>query len=140
MQHGSLVTTFGGLNPSVSHPCYKLERELLALPVRLAGMGILNPMTCSSQCFNSSKRLISPLVALIISQEEKLPSIDATLSETRIFIQIIENVLVDCIHVYDNLSAKQQRLVDLSREKGASSWFSVLHLDECGFSLHKGEF
>ena len=55
---------------------------LLVLPVRLGGMGILNPMTCSSQCFNSSKQLTSPLVALIISQEEKLPSVDATLSET----------------------------------------------------------
>ena len=55
---------------------------LFALPVRLGGMGILNPMTCSSQCSNSSKGLTYLLVALIISQEEKLPSVDATLSET----------------------------------------------------------
>ena len=56
---------------------------MLALPVRLGGMGILNPTTCSYQCFNSSKQLTSPLVALIISQEDKLPSAVATLSETR---------------------------------------------------------
>ena len=115
---------------------------MLALPVRLGGMGILNPMTCSSQCFNSSKQLTSPLVALIISQEDKLPSDGATLSETRKSIHSenrkLQNALDDCI--YDNLSAKQQRPVDLSRKKGASSWLSVLPLDELGFSLHEGEF
>ena len=104
---------------TVHPPCSKLERELLALPIRLVGMGILNPMTCSSQCFNSSKQLTSPFVALIISQEDKLPSVDATLSETRKSIHSenrkLQNALADCI--YANLSAKQQRLVDLSREK-----------------------
>ena len=90
-------------------PCSKLERELLALPGRLGGMGTLNPMTCSSQCFNSSKQIRSPLVALIISQEDKLPSVGATLSETRKSIHSenrkLQNALADCI--YDNLSAKQ---------------------------------
>ena len=115
---------------------------MLALPVRLGGMGILNPTTCSSQCFNSSKQLTSPLVALIISQEDKLPSAVATLSETRKSIHSenrkLQNANADCI--YDKLSAKQQRLVDLSREKGASSWLSVFPLDEFGFALHEGEF
>ena len=105
-------------------------------------MGILNLMTCSSQCLNSSKQLKSSLVALIISQEEKLPSAGDTLSETRKSIHSenrkLQNALADCI--YDNLYAKQQRLVDRSREKGASSWLSVFPLDKFGFSLHKGEF
>ena len=94
-------------------PCSKLEREreLLALPVRLGGMGVLNPPTCSSLCFNSSKQLTSPLVALIILQEDKRPSVSATLAETRKSIHSenrkLQNALAVCI--YDNLSAKQQR-------------------------------
>ena len=66
-------------------------------------------------------------------------SVGATLSETRKSIHSenrkLQNAIADCR--YDNLSAKQQRLVDLSREKGASSWLSVLPLDELGLSLHK---
>ena len=30
--------------------------------------------------------------------------------------------------------------VDLAKEKGASSWFTVLPIEEFGFSLHKGAF
>ena len=42
--------------------------------------------------------------------------------------------------VYDHLSPQQKRLVDLAKEKGTSSWLSVLPLDDHGFSLHKGAF
>ena len=34
----------------------------------------------------------------------------------------------------------QKRNVDLAKEKGASSWMSVLPLEDHGFSLHKGAF
>ena len=102
---------------------FKTREKVAALPVRLGGMGILNPMKSSSQCSNSSKQLTSPLVAIIISKEEKFASVDATLSETRKSIHSenrkLQNALADCI--YNNLPAKQQRLVDLSREKGGSS-------------------
>ena len=33
-----------------------------------------------------------------------------------------------------------KRCVDLAKERGASSWLSVLPLSEQGFHLHKGEF
>ena len=44
------------------HPCSKLQSCLFA--------GIFNPMTFSSQCFNSFIQFTSPLVTLIISHEE----------------------------------------------------------------------
>ena len=43
-------------------------------------------------------------------------------------------------NVYDQLSPQLKRYVDLAKEKGASSWFSLLLLDDHGFSLHKGAF
>ena len=45
--------------------------------------------------------------------------------------------------VYQNLSLLSNDLchiVQLSNEKGASSWLSVLSIKEHGFTLHKGAF
>jgi len=42
--------------------------------------------------------------------------------------------------VYDQLTPELKRCADLSKEKGSSSWLSVLPLEEHGFYLHKGEF
>ena len=42
--------------------------------------------------------------------------------------------------VYGQLSPQSKRLFDLAKEKGASSWLSVLPIDDHGFSLHKGAF
>ena len=51
-------------------PCSREERELLALPVRLGGMGLANPATMSEHSFASSMKLTSPLVAYTRSREQ----------------------------------------------------------------------
>ena len=45
------------------------ERDLLALPVRLGGMGLVNPVSDSAYAFEGSKHITAPLVVLIISQD-----------------------------------------------------------------------
>ena len=40
----------------------------------------------------------------------------------------------------NHLTPELKRCVELAQEKGASSWLSVLPLEEHGFFLHKGEF
>ena len=42
--------------------------------------------------------------------------------------------------LYSNLSVKEQRILDLASEKGASSWLTSLPLESCGFTLNKQEF
>lgn len=42
--------------------------------------------------------------------------------------------------VYNQLSPQQKCLVQLARERGSSSWFTLLPLKESGLHLHKGEF
>ena len=49
-------------------PCSRQERDLLALPVRLGGLGLTNPATNSSHAFQASERLTAPLAALIVAQ------------------------------------------------------------------------
>ena len=44
------------------------------------------------------------------------------------------------VNVYDQLPPQLKRCVDLAKEKGSSSWLSVLPLEDHGFYLHKGEF
>ena len=39
-----------------------------------------------------------------------------------------------------SLSPSLQRALDLANEKGASTWLTVLPIDEYGFALHKGAF
>ena len=48
--------------------CSSAERDLLALPVRLGGMGLVNPMSESTHAFEAFKRITAPLVALIVAQ------------------------------------------------------------------------
>ena len=49
--------------------CSIRERELLALPVRLGGMGLINPARNSPNTFSASERLTAPLAALIVAQD-----------------------------------------------------------------------
>ena len=49
-------------------PCSPTERDLYALPVRLGGLGLINPCSAAHSCFCDSERLIAPLVVLIVAQ------------------------------------------------------------------------
>ena len=51
-----------------------------------------------------------------------------------------EHQAQQAVTVYDHLSPQQKCLVGLAKEKGASSWLSVLPLDDHVFSLQKGPF
>ena len=121
-------------------PCSSIVRDLLALPVRLGGLDIHDPSATSSESFRSLERITAPLVTLIISQDTN-ESVDTT--------SIIKKEVKKRNHqrqdeqaqvVYDQLTPELKRCVDLSKEKGSSSWLSVLPLEEHGFYLHKGEF
>jgi len=62
-------------------PCSSIVRDLLALPVRLGGLGLRDPSATSSDSFQSSERITAPLVALIISQDTN-ESIDPDTTST----------------------------------------------------------
>ena len=106
------------------------------LPVRLGGMGITNPVSTSHRNFEASTRLTSPLVATIATQDQgRLVDMEAKASIRR---SNRENQAQQAESVHGHLSPQLKRHVDLAMEKGASSWLSVLPLDDHNFSLHKG--
>ena len=49
-------------------PCSSIERDLYAPPVRLGGLGLMNPCSAASSAFHDSEKLTAPLVALIAAQ------------------------------------------------------------------------
>ena len=51
-------------------PCSSVERDLLALPVCMGGIGIVNPPSMSQHVFEGSVRVTSPLVDAIVTQDQ----------------------------------------------------------------------
>ena len=51
-------------------PCSSVERDLLALPVSMGSMGIINPASMSQCVFEGSVRETSPLVDAIATQDK----------------------------------------------------------------------
>jgi len=123
---------------SISNP----ERQLLSLPARLGGLGLVPSQTASFE-HSSSVKVTAPLAALIVQQN---PILTATTSADQ--QQAKQEVRLLC-HQQQTTTAKQlehelprhlKRAKELGSEKGASSWLSALQIEEHGFVLHKGCF
>ena len=117
-------------------------REVLSLPVRLGGLGIIDPSKSASTNFSISEQVTAPLVSLITEQELcysvnhlKLKEIKAEARSDKIQKQTSR-----LTNLKKSLSPSLQRALDLANEKGASTWLTVLPIDEYGFALHKGAF
>ena len=132
------------LIPSITGcpPCSKLIRDLLALPVRLGGLRIVNPTETTDDKFHASVKLTAPLVTIIASldQNMEIDPIDVITAKREIRISNRQQSEEQAEAIYSQLTPQLKRSVDLAKEHGASSWLSVLPLSDQGFHLNKGEF
>ena len=62
--HRHLITALTG-----RETCDPAERELLSMPVRLGGLGIIDPSKQASHEFSTSTKVSASLVALIMAQD-----------------------------------------------------------------------
>ena len=87
--------------------------------------------------------MTKPLVDLIVEQSSSYP-FDTILNQQSIKSPVkYENQCnrsQEAENLHQQLPDNLKRAMDLAQEKGASSWLSVLPLEELGFSLHKGAF
>ena len=122
--------------------CSAAERDLLALPVRLGGMGLVNPMNDSIHAFEASKHITAPLVALIMTQDPDKVVQRADLQKRKNSMKRKRRVLQEqrAQDTLRHLDPQLQRSVALAQEKGSSAWLTALPVAEHGFLLHKGEF
>ena len=120
-----------------------IERRVMALPVRMGGMGIITPTSEAKKQFENSKQISQPLVNEILKQtssyndeiEQKQRQEKSRVKQKRRKMHMNE---LDDIYLHSNATLK--KATELAQEKGASIWLCSLPLNEHGFSLHKGAF
>ena len=118
------------------------ERELLALPPRLGGMGITCPMKRADEEFANSVTLTRPLTEKIIAQEAWGEIDQHVITEEKKNIsrnrqQAQKNALEQ---LKSSLPDNRVRKVLTAQETGASNWLTSLPIRAKGFSLNKQEF
>ena len=130
------------LIPSITdHHCTKEERDLVALPVRLGGLGLINPSHDAASQFKVSTKITAPLVEKIIAQDHETPADTAVKTLQQCVRRETNEALQTRLgNVRESLPQKTQRATDLATEKGASNWLTVLPLKDMGYNLNKGEF
>ena len=118
-------------------------RTLLSLPPRLGGMGIINPLEIAKDEYSNSSHLADHLKKLIIKQDksgkvnnQEILDIKKKITKDRELKQ--KEKLRE---IEENISDKiERKRLQMTQEKGASSWLTTLPLKDLGFSLNKQEF
>ena len=118
------------------------ERDLLALPPRLGGLGLVNPTKEVEIEQANSQHVTAPLVTNIVEQNENISDIKEEMKQRK-----REAHNSKCKHQQEAATALKSELpaallrsAELATEEGASSWITAIPLDWYGFTLHKGAY
>ena len=126
------------------HICSERDRKLLALPVRLGGLGIPVFAKLAEMEYNNSRRATQNLASKIIAQDEHYTINQQQQQQREIERNITTNkneqYQQDLENIRRNMSKEELRANDLAQLKGGSSWLTSLPLKEEGFVLNKREF
>ena len=122
-------------------PPGEIERDILSLPCRLGGMGIISPVSLSAQ-FASSINITEALVSNILEQNTSMDGISQETSrpKTRARAESRRGEEAHAKEILSHAERDLQRCVELAAEKGASNWLTCRPLRQYGFVLHKGAF
>lgn len=130
------------LTPAVTGlTCTPAERELLALPVRLGGLGLKNPCRNATKEYEASIRVTQPLVKQIEAQALELPDDNDIRKMQQYNRRENEKHLRERLgEVKSVLPDNTRRAAVLTTEKGASSWLTVIPFNDVSFTLNKRSF
>ena len=118
-------------------------RDLMALPARLGGIGVFNPSRRSTSHYRNSQAITTPLTDLIIQQSTVCsPEIERAQTVARRHAHNVkrQHEKREAEELIDRLPPDLQRAMQVSSEKGASTWLTTLPIADHGFTLHKGAF
>ena len=116
---------------------------LFALPARLGGLGIRNPVITADLEFSASREICGPLVKEVLEQSYDYPYeclVDQSTAKTAVWKLRHEQASDAVEDLKAHLSTSSRRAMELASEKGASNWLTSLPIEEFGFCLHKGAF
>ena len=120
--------------------CGQLDRDILALPVRLGGLGLANPSSDANLEYTSSVKVTAPLVEQIMSQVHQLHEDSLIRSaQQELRAEQAKNLEERAERLKEVAPQKTRRALDLATEKGSSRWLTSLPLKEMGFNLNKRE-
>ena len=125
----------------IGRNCSEAERDLVALPVRMGGLGLINPSDSVDAEYSASIRVSAPLVSKIEAQFHETPEeaeVQRLVYATR--EEKDDGLVEELEEVKVMLPDKTQRAVDLACEKGAFNWLTVIPLKDMDFDLNKREF
>ena len=134
--HAELIPALLGRSPPGD-----LERAILALPARLGGMVLINPVLLTD-CYDQSRKLSAPLAEQVKEQSFALGNIPADQQGIRqeIHQERRKKQADGARQLIASLPDDLQRVLSLAAERGASTWLSALPLEIHGFHLSKAAF
>ena len=125
------------------HTPSELEHQLLALPARLGGIGVTNPIVCCDVEYDASQQMCHPLVDHIVQGHSSYTP--AIINE-----QLTAKTMKNCnrhqqqkqmaLSLQSSLPPVLQHAMTLAQERVASNWVTTLPISEFGFALHKSAF
>ena len=131
------------LTALVGHQLSDLERSMVALPVKLGGLGISNPVLVADCEYQSSRSISSSLTNLIVNQVDSFSDLDlvsVVQVKKGVVKQKEERLQQEYNQIQEQLPALQKRALEFAQEKGASSWLSCIPVQTAGYTLNKDEF
>ena len=118
-------------------------RNLIALPSRLGGLGIINPARQVDTQHQTSHEVTTPLVRHIIEQSKDFPleAQEEQIQAKHAACQAKRQAQIsEANNIQATLPSSLQKAVEIAKETGASTWLTALPITEHGFSFHKGAF
>ena len=118
------------------------ERRILALPVRLGGMGIGNP-TKSSHEHRASINITKNLTKIICDQDSDFTNYDyeeVKKSVAAVKTEKDRRLDLELQLIKLEVDQKMQGILELAQEKGSGAWLTALPIQSLGFTLNKQEF
>ena len=126
----------GGIQPNA------IERKLFSLPPSQGGLGIPIFNELADRELNNSQQVSEQLKLNIVAQHppnnicrNTIASIKSNISleKTKFNLETLESIR-------SSFSEEKNKLIDISREKGASLWLTTLPIRDEGFQLDKQSF
>ena len=126
----------GGIQPN------NVERNLFSLPPSQGGLGIPIFSELADREFTNSALLTEQLQKNILSQEPPNNIDDEVIKKLKSKIKLDKTMQNQQLlkTIKDSLPEDKIKLIDISREKGASLWLTTLPIKDEGFQMDKQSF
>ena len=120
-----------------------IERRIFALPVRLGGIDLNNPVLSADREDSASVCITRNLTNVIYNQDKDHTNYDRMHVESNVKMDKAQKewILQDEYNLLlEDVDVRTKRSMALAREKGSGSWLTALPIKSLGCTLNKREF